>query len=143
AGRAPVAEVALEGLARGRVVEHRPVRTGDRAELAADAAIILDVLRADGADRDGAHRAGRHAPAFRALRARVRRVGGVALEGRDADDRLGRLVRPGLHVRARQLAAQTARALLRMNPEYLHRLFLSVRRRAVPRSSRPMNSSTG
>src|SRR5262249_11380776 len=36
AGGIAAAEIALEGLARGRVVEHRSVRTGDRAELAAD-----------------------------------------------------------------------------------------------------------
>src|SRR5437899_8739376 len=103
-----------------------------------------DVCSSDlGADRDRADRTRRHAPPLIALGARVRRVRGMSLEGRDADHGLGGLVVAGLHVRARELTAQTARALLRMDLENPQRFFLSPRRRAVPRSSRPMNSSSG
>src|SRR4029077_10818066 len=63
-------------------------------------------------DGDRAHGARGHAPAFRALRARVRRVRGVALERRHPDDRLRRLILAGLHVGARQLAPETPGAPL-------------------------------
>src|SRR5205814_7558866 len=43
--RCAAAEVALERLPRVGVVEHRAVRAGDRAELAADARVVETVLR--------------------------------------------------------------------------------------------------
>src|SRR5437762_7236072 len=138
--RCAAAEVALERLPRVGVVEHRAVRAGDRAELAADARAVEDALRPGGVERDGADRARRHTPPLRALRAGVGRVRGVALEGRDADDRFRRLERGGLRVGAGQLAAQTARALLRMDLEDSHRFFLFP---GTPPSRRPMNSSSG
>src|SRR5207245_5338159 len=61
--------------------------SGDRAELAADALVVEDVLGTDRVDGDRADRAGGHAPALRALRAGVRRVGGVPLERGDANHR--------------------------------------------------------
>src|SRR3989442_11988229 len=141
AGGIAAAQVALEGLARVRVVEHRPVRTGDRAQLAADASIVDDVLGSGRVDGDGADRARRHAPALGTLHASIGRVGGVAFERRHADDGLGRLVLAGLHVRAGQLAAQTAGAALGGDLEDAHRFF----RPFLPSrpSRREMNSSSG
>src|SRR5439155_592078 len=57
------------------------------------------------------------------------------------DDGFRRLIRTGLHVRAGQLAAQAAGALLGSDPKYAHRLVRPFRR---PRPSRrEMNSSSG
>src|SRR2546429_4918892 len=141
ARRIAATQVALERLARGRVVEDRAVRAGDRAQLAAHAAVVEHVLGAGGVDGDGAHRAGGHAPALGALRARVGRVRGVALEGRHADDGLRRLERADLHVRARDLAAQAAGATLGRDLENFHRFFFP--RPLVLPSRRSMNSSSG
>src|SRR5256884_1751717 len=141
ARRIAATEVALERLARRRIVEDRPVRAGDRAELAAHARVVEHVLGAGGVDGDGAHRAGGHAPALGALRARVGRVRGVALEGRHADDGLRRLERADLHVRARDLAAQAAGATLGRDLENFHRFFFP--RPLVLPSRRSMNSSSG
>src|SRR4030095_11503195 len=140
--RVAAAEVALEGLARGRVVEHRAVRTGDRAELAAHALVVDHVLGAGRIDGDGAHRTRRHAPALIALRAGVGRVGRVTLERRDADDGLGRLVRAGLHVGAGDFAAETAGAPLGCQLQNFHARFFFPGR-LLPRSRRSMNSSSG
>src|SRR5437867_1019057 len=76
-----------------------------------------------------------------ALRARVGRIRGVALEGRDADDGLRRLEGADLHVRARDLAAQAAGAALGRDLEDFHRFFFP--RPLSPASSRAMNSSSG
>jgi len=86
AGRVPPQRLHLNAF---RVSDCRTssVRTGDRAQLATDALIVLDNLRSDGRDRDRLHRTGGHAPAFRALRARKRRVTRVPLERRYPDDR--------------------------------------------------------
>src|SRR5439155_14661963 len=86
AGRIAATEIALEGLARGRVVEDRSVRAGDRAQLAAHAPVVEHVLGARGVDRDGADGTRGHAPALGALRARVGRVRGVSLEVLHAED---------------------------------------------------------
>src|SRR5438477_8519776 len=141
ARRIAATEVALERLARGRVVEDRPVRAGDRAELAAHARVVEHVLGAGGVDSDGAHRAGGHAPALRALRARVGSVRGVTLEGRYADDGLRRLERADLHVGARDLTAQAAGAPLGRDLENFHRFFFP--RPLLPPSRFSMNSSSG
>src|SRR6266850_3669959 len=53
--RRAAAEVALERLARVRVVEHRPTGAGDRAELAAHAEIVDHVLGPGAGDGDRAH----------------------------------------------------------------------------------------
>src|SRR5439155_1621550 len=89
-------------------------------------------------------------PPLGALRAGVRRVRGVPLEGRHADDRLRGVERTRLHVRARELAPETAGALLGVDPEDVrrgrehgHRFFRSPRFVDAPRSRRPMNSSSG
>src|SRR5262249_27132949 len=84
-----------------------------------------------------------HAPALAALGAGVRRVRGVALERRHPDDGLRRLVLAGLHVRARQLAAETAGALLRVDREDSAHRFFRPLPFSPPRSRRPMNSSSG
>ena len=120
AGGRAAAEVALVGLLGIAVVEHGAVGARDRTELAPDAGVVDHVLGARRVDLDRPHRAGGHAPALRALGARVRRVGGVALEGRDADHRLGRLEEAGLHVGAGQLAPEAAGALLGVEREDFH-----------------------
>src|SRR5262249_13029037 len=110
-------------------------------ELATDAAIVDHVLGSRGVDGDGADRARGHAPALGALHAGVGSVGRVAFEGRHADDGFGRLVLAGLHVRAGQLAAQTAGAAFGCHLENSRRFF-----RPLPPSrpsSREMNSSSG
>src|SRR5438128_929 len=149
AGRGAAGQVALEGLAGVRVVEHRPVGARDRAELAPHARVVEHILCAGRVDRDRADGAGGHAPPLGALRAGVGRVRGVPLEGRDADDRLRGLERARLHIRAGELAPKTTGALLGVDPkdvrrgrEHGHR-FLRSRFVDAPRSRRPMNSSSG
>src|SRR2546428_1908221 len=149
AGRGAAAQVALEGLAGVRGVEHRPVGARDRAELAPHARVVEHILCAGRVDRDRADGAGGHAPPLGALRAGVGRVRGVPLEGRDADDRLRGLERARLHIRAGELAPKTTGALLGVDPkdvrrgrEHGHR-FLRSRFVDAPRSRRPMNSSSG
>src|SRR2546422_575240 len=149
AGPGAAPQVALEGLAGVRVVEHRPVGARDRAELAPHARVVEHILCAGRVDRDRADGAGGHAPPLGALRAGVGRIRGVPLEGRDADDRLRGLERARLHVRAGELAPKTTGALLGVDPkdvrrgrEHGHR-FLRSRFVDAPRSRRPMNSSSG
>src|SRR3990170_4155933 len=129
ARRIPAAEVALERLLRGGVVEDRAVRARDRTELAADALVVQDDLGADRRDDDGADGARGHAPALGALSAGVGGVARVAFEGGDPDDGLRRLEGPRLHVRAGVLAAETAGAPLRNNPQDSHACPSWVRRR--------------
>src|SRR5262249_53198582 len=88
------------------------------------------------------------------LRARVGRVRGVTFEGRHPDDRLRRLVFARLHVGARQLTPQAARAASRHEFENLCRRWRGERRhralfltgapwRRPELSRRWMNSSSG
>src|SRR3990167_8142091 len=140
--RALVGEVA-EPVARPRLlVGDRGGRARLGAGRRAPAQAALERLAGPGIVEHRAGRAGGHAPALRALRARVGRVGGVALEGRDADHGLRGLELAGLHVGARQLAPEAAGALLRMDREDAHQRFFRWPRLA-PRSSWPMNSSSG
>jgi hypothetical protein len=72
-----------------------------------------------GIDDDGFHRAGVHAPGFRALRAGVRGEAALVVEIEDLDARLGGVEHPFVLKRTGHLALQTAGALFRFELQRL------------------------
>src|SRR5690349_13687298 len=101
-------------------VVHRAERAGDGADLAADAEVVEDDVRAGGyVDLDGLYRAGVQAPRFVALGARVGHPAPSVVEVENLDARFRRVEDLIVLVRAGHLALQAPGALRRVDVKRL------------------------